>query len=591
MTENYLKNYLTEPQRIWLEAIYSKFKKEEPPSARALSVELRDKLPKDFDPEKINTHLLRSGIDITILGIALLDLDSEIVRRTDRIIRDIQKRLLSNPDIKGISATEISQSTEIPEYDVAVILEMLSFTSLFHGSGTRYGPKGWATFNIEDRAFKQYFKYEGMEQLLESFLDVVGSSEIVPGEAETLFKPIPPGNSNAQPDNFKSGRVIGNRYQIIQQLGKGGMGTVYQAIDQRLNRTVALKEIVTPSVEVKRAFEREAELLANLHHPALPSIIDHLIEDDHHFIIMQFIPGDDLAETLSRRGSAFTVDEVLKWADDLLDVLDYLHSYNPPIVHRDIKPSNLKVTTRGQIILLDFGLSKGAAGQMPTVVTSESVRGFTRPYASLEQIQGTSTDPRSDLYSFGATMYHLMTGNQPSSAADRCEAIEAGELDPVKSAHEVNPAVSIQVSRILSAAMAIKRSERPTSAINLRDALRKVTQAPLIKNETEGSTINLPAQPTRSSDSQAAFDRVMSIDRELNYKDKRNKFRSGDQGVTTAQQEVKRLHDELQRLAILANAKSSNIGIQSRCDGHTECVLYYGVSLLSTVWILITVYD
>ncbi|HKZ02454.1 MAG TPA: serine/threonine-protein kinase, partial [Pyrinomonadaceae bacterium] len=157
--------------------------------------------------------------------------------------------------------------------------------------------------------------------------------------------------------------ILQNRYRIIRQLGQGGMGTVFEAVDQRLDTTVALKETLFADERLRKQFEREARLLARLHHPALPRVSDHFSEGDGQFLVMQFIAGEDLSELMSRRHGPFPVDQVLTWTDQLLDALDYLHTQEPQIVHRDIKPQNLKLTARGQIILLDFGLAKGQVGE------------------------------------------------------------------------------------------------------------------------------------------------------------------------------------------------------------------------------------
>ncbi len=204
--------------------------------------------------------------------------------------------------------------------------------------------------------------------------------------------------------------VLQNRYRIIRQLGQGGMGAVYEAVDERLDTTVALKETLFTDERLRKQFEREARLLARMHHPALPRVSDHFSEADGQFLIMQFIAGDDLSEMIARRRGPFPTDQVLTWADQLLDALDYLHTQDPQIIHRDIKPQNLKLTARGQIILLDFGLAKGQIGEFSRVSTSASIFGYTPNYAPLEQIQGLGTDPRSDIYALGATLYHLMTG-------------------------------------------------------------------------------------------------------------------------------------------------------------------------------------
>src|SRR6266487_3695135 len=139
--------------------------------------------------------------------------------------------------------------------------------------------------------------------------------------------------------------LLQGRYLIVRQLGQGGMGAVYEALDQRLDTTVALKETLFADERLRKQFEREARLLARLHHPALPRVSDHFSEGDGQFLVMQFIAGEDLAEMIARKNGPFPTDQVLTWASQLLDALDYLHTQYPPIVHRDIKPQNLKLTS------------------------------------------------------------------------------------------------------------------------------------------------------------------------------------------------------------------------------------------------------
>src|SRR5437660_657291 len=198
--------------------------------------------------------------------------------------------------------------------------------------------------------------------------------------------------------------VLQGRYRIVRQLGQGGMGAVYEAIDERLDTTVALKETLFTDEKLRKQFEREARLLARMHHPALPRVSDHFNEAEGQFLVMQYIAGEDLAAMLTQRNSPFPQQEVLRWADQLCDALDYLHTQDPQIIHRDIKPQNLKRTARGQIVLLDFGLAKGSAGPMTAVTTSASIYGYTPNYAPLEQIQGLGTAARSDLYSLSAAV-------------------------------------------------------------------------------------------------------------------------------------------------------------------------------------------
>src|SRR3979409_27825 len=157
--------------------------------------------------------------------------------------------------------------------------------------------------------------------------------------------------------------VLQGRYRIIRQLGQGGMGAVYEAMDERLDTTVALKETLFADEKLRKQCEREARLLARMHHPALPRVSDHFNEADGQFLVMQFIAGEDLSVMLAQRNAPFSEAEVLLWADQLCDALDYLHTQDPQIIHRDIKPQNLKLTARGQLVLLDFGLAQGWAAE------------------------------------------------------------------------------------------------------------------------------------------------------------------------------------------------------------------------------------
>jgi eukaryotic-like serine/threonine-protein kinase len=286
--------------------------------------------------------------------------------------------------------------------------------------------------------------------------------------------------------------ILQGRYLIVRQLGQGGMGAVYEAIDQRLDTTVALKETLFSEERLRKQFEREARLLARLHHPALPRVSDHFSEGDGQFLVMQYIPGDDLSEKMARKRGPFPTDQVLTWADQLLDALDYLHTQDPQIVHRDIKPQNLKLTPRGQIILLDFGLAKGQAGDISRVTTAASIFGYTPNYAPLEQIQGLGTDSRSDLYSLGATIYHLMTGVKPPDALTRAAALVNGQPDPLEPASVANPSVPPDVDQFLAKAMAQNRDQRYSTAAEMQKGLQASSAASTVVNRGEAQTVLFP---------------------------------------------------------------------------------------------------
>ena len=289
--------------------------------------------------------------------------------------------------------------------------------------------------------------------------------------------------------------ILQGRYRIIRQLGQGGMGAVYEAIDQRLDTTVALKETLFTDERLRKQFEREARLLARLHHPALPRVSDHFSEGDGQFLVMQFIPGDDLSEMMARKRGPFPADQVLTWADQLLDALDYLHTQDPQIVHRDIKPQNLKLTSRGQIILLDFGLAKGQAGDISRITTAASIFGYTPNYAPLEQIQGLGTDTRSDLYALGATLYHLITGVKPPDALTRAAALVNGQPDPLQPASVANPAVAREIDEVFGKAMAQNRDQRYATAADMQRALHESEHATTVVNRGEAQTVLFPPPP------------------------------------------------------------------------------------------------
>src|SRR5205814_5809758 len=269
---------------------------------------------------------------------------------------------------------------------------------------------------------------------------------------------------------LSEGTILQGRYRIVRQLGQGGMGAVYEAVDERLDTVVALKETFFVEEKLRKQFEREARLLARLHHQALPRVSDHFNEGEGQFLVMQYIAGEDLAAMLAQSNGPFPEEEVLRWADQLCDALDYLHTQDPQIIHRDIKPQNLKLTARGQIVLLDFGLAKGSAGQMSVVTTSASIFGYTPNYAPLEQVQGLGTDPRSDIYALAATLFHLMTNVKPPDALSRAGAIVNGLPDPLALASTVAK-VSPAVAAVLERAMSQKRDDRYTSAIAMREAI------------------------------------------------------------------------------------------------------------------------
>lgn len=286
------------------------------------------------------------------------------------------------------------------------------------------------------------------------------------------------------------GILLQSRYLIGRVVGIGGMGAVYEVIDQRLDARVALKQIVRSTPAIREAFEREARLLANLKHRSLPKVSDHFVEVDADFLVMDFIDGPDIAALIEQQG-ALPVDQVVGWADALLEVLAYLHTRRPAIIHRDIKPQNIKIDADNIPVLLDFGIAKGSAGVTPAASSEHSVAAYTRPYAPIEQLLGMPTSAHSDLFSLGATLYHMLSGQLPLVASQRQSDLNNGQPDPLIPVHQLNGRVPVMVSDVVQHLLALRASERPESAFVAREKLRasaSVQFRPAVPAATEFGT-------------------------------------------------------------------------------------------------------
>ena len=232
-----------------------------------------------------------------------------------------------------------------------------------------------------------------------------------------------------------------------------------------------MKETLSSEAAARKQFAQEAHLLAGLQHPALPRVSDHFTEGDRAFLVMQFIAGVDLAKIIVQQPGPFPRDQVVAWADQLLDALMYLHSRDRQVIHRDIKPHNLKVTANGRIALLDFGLAKAQTSDASALV---SFFGYTRQYAPPEQIQGLTTGQQSDIYALAATLYYLLTGTRPVDAVTREAALLRDQPDPLKRADEIHPQVGSELAEILHRAMAPNPEDRYATAKDFREVLRQV---------------------------------------------------------------------------------------------------------------------
>jgi len=280
------------------------------------------------------------------------------------------------------------------------------------------------------------------------------------------------------PAPLKVGTILRSRYKITQLVGEGGMGAVYRAEDLRLEgRQCAVKEIsleMEPTesarAQAHEQFYREASILARLDHPNLPKVSDYFTQDQREFLVMDFVPGRDLKDLMDekrRQGKTLPEKQVLTWAAQLCDALDYLHSQNPPVLHRDIKPANIKLTPSGTIKLVDFGLVKLMVPDDATTITIVQGRG-TVQYTPLEQYGGDTghTDARSDIYSLSATLYHLLTNQPPLDAKQRF--LRPQSLVPLR---KLNPRLSLRTERAMLHALRMHPEQRPASVAQFRAEL------------------------------------------------------------------------------------------------------------------------
>ena len=210
------------------------------------------------------------------------------------------------------------------------------------------------------------------------------------------------------------GSLVDGKYRVLKKCGQGGMSVVYMAINERANKTWAIKEIRKDGTQnyevVKQGLIVETDMLKRLDHPNLPSIIDVIDGEGSFLIVMDFIEGKTLSEVLKEYG-AQPQESVIDWAKQLCDVLGYLHSRQPAIIYRDMKPSNVMLRPDGDVVLFDFGTAR----EYKTNNMEDTVCLGTRGYAAPEQYGGQGqTDARTDIYCLGATMYHLLTGHNPS---------------------------------------------------------------------------------------------------------------------------------------------------------------------------------
>ncbi len=294
--------------------------------------------------------------------------------------------------------------------------------------------------------------------------------------------------------NLKTGDLLQQkRYRIVKRLGEGGMGAVYRAWDTRLNIPVALKEMIPqPDLDadqldqLRRQFRQEATVLARLHHPNLVRVTDFFEEKSMGYLVMDYVEGEGLDERIKREG-ALPEAEVLTWGEELLDAVAYCHSQG--ILHRDIKPQNVILRPNGHAVLVDFGLVKLWDPDDPR--TKTAMRGMGTPeYAPPEQyeVDAGHTDPRSDVYSLGATLYHALTGQAPPTAT-----LRIADPEQFMSPRSVDAKISRKTEQAILTSLELPRTRRWQTAGEMAQALGvavpewKPADALKIKETTTGA--------------------------------------------------------------------------------------------------------
>jgi tetratricopeptide (TPR) repeat protein len=291
--------------------------------------------------------------------------------------------------------------------------------------------------------------------------------------------PFPSGRIHARivrVEMLTNGQVLAERYQVTGSSGRRGAEVLYTATDLRRKTPVTIREVGVEDEAAWRALESEARLLIELRHSSLPFVLDDFNEGQRLYLVTEFIGEESLAERMSRADGPLPVEEVLNWAWELLDVLEYLHGLPQPILHRCVEPSNIYVGD-GRVFLIGLGSASQDGGQQSAQARVAYVQAQPLGFASPEQIRGLAATPACDFYSLAATLYFLLTNVVPDDALQRALSLpDADTLEPIE-AHR--PSLDAHVARAVTAGLALGAKRRPQSAREMRDLLfREEPDAP-----------------------------------------------------------------------------------------------------------------
>ncbi len=285
--------------------------------------------------------------------------------------------------------------------------------------------------------------------------------------------------------------LVADRYLIRKKVGQGGMAAVYDAIDTRTQRRVALKEMSDSALSdlqerprILAQFQQEARMLANLHHPNLPKVTDVFEFNGKQYLAMDFVDGTPLDELLERNRQPFSEAQVAQWAAELCDVLGYLHAQKPPIIFRDLKPGNIMIEHMGHVKLIDFGIARVfKPGQ-----SRDTIFLGTIGYAAPEQMGTSQSDARTDVYALGVTLYELLTGYDPSRSPL--------QLPPLR---QVNAYVSPQLEQVITRAIEPDRNRRWQNMSEMRLSLTGSPTPPIVPAGPYGKTTPMDYTPVNPS--------------------------------------------------------------------------------------------
>ena len=273
------------------------------------------------------------------------------------------------------------------------------------------------------------------------------------------------------------GQALGN-YQLLERVGRGGMAEVYKGYHQKLDRYVAVKVLhgyLAEGEDFLGRFEREARAVANLRHRNIVQVYDFDVQNDHYYMVMEFVPGGTLEDWLKRYSGEINLNEILRIMEKIADALDYAHSQG--IIHRDIKPSNILLDAEGGVYLTDFGIARIISGQTQFTATGALIG--TPAYMSPEQCKGEEIDHVSDIYSLGVILFEMLTGQQPYESETPLSVLQKHITDPIPDIKRFRTDLPPSFDSIMSKALAKNAKDRYQSAEALFEDLQTAVEQAL----------------------------------------------------------------------------------------------------------------